>query len=125
MTSITNISMPSPSNIIRTPPPPMHSVSLSSTYSPTTTFSKQHHNDLGMGKSSSTSTLVNLLKQRRSPPPQSSVLSLPNAIPTLTTTQQKEYSIIKQTKKLSKKSQSSIKRLAVNHDNHDRVHEDN
>lgn len=94
MTSITNISIPSSSSIIRTPPP------LSLTYATSNLFSKQPQSDLRMNKPPS-STLVNLLKQRRSPPPAPSSVPPPAAQPT---------------KKPSKKSQAAVKRLTVNDD---------
>jgi hypothetical protein len=97
MTSITNISIPSSSSIIRTPPPSML------TYATSNLFSKQPQNDLRMNKPPS-STLVNLLKQRRSPPP------APSSAPPVV------VAVAQPAKKPSKKSQQTVKRLTVNGD---------
>jgi hypothetical protein len=102
MTPITNISIPSSTNVIMTTPPSIR-------------VRQKQQTDLSISKPPS-STLVDLLKQRRSPPPQS---------PVLMTTRQKQNSIIKQPKKPSKKSQIQIKQLSVNNDNNIRVNLNN
>lgn len=109
MTSIGDLSMESPSNVIRTPPPP------ALPYTPTpSVFPKQHQTDLSMNKPPS-STLVNLLKQRRSPPPQPTTVQMMNNAPSsMGNSQTMNNAIVKQTRKPTKKSQSTIKRLSVN-----------
>ncbi|CAF3029502.1 unnamed protein product [Rotaria sp. Silwood2] len=68
---------------------------------------QQQQVDLSICKQSS-STLVDLLKQKRSPPP---------SMPSVTTSQRKQNSILKQPRKSSKKSQIQIKRLSISKDN--------
>ena len=110
MNSMSNLSIPSPTNVIRTPPHP------SLNYTPTPLYPKHHQTDLSINKSSSsTSTLVNLLKQPRSPqlpPPQSLNQSLSSA----SSRQQKSNSVTKQPRKPAKKAQTPLKRLSLPQD---------
>jgi hypothetical protein len=105
MTPITNISMPSSTNVIMT--------SQSSNLTQTSGGKRQKQTDLSMSKPQS-STLVDLLKQRRSPPR----LSVTNNSLSITARQQKQNAIVK---KPSKKSLAQIKRLTANNDNTIRV----
>jgi hypothetical protein len=101
MTPITNISLaPSTNVIMNTPPPAL-------TYT-SNVISQKQLVDVPINKPAS-STLVDLLKQRRSPPPlRSSIQSLPNNSLLIPARQPKA------TKQTPKKSQAQLKRLAGN-----------
>jgi hypothetical protein len=87
--------------------------SKSSNLTQTSGGKRQKQTDLSMSKPQS-STLVDLLKQRRSPPR----LSVTNNSLSITARQQKQNAIVK---KPSKKSLAQIKRLTANNDNTIRV----
>jgi len=113
MTPITNISMVSSTNSVMTTSQP----ALTYTHSGIL-HKQQSQTDLSMNKLPS-STLVDLLKQRRSPPP--SRLSMTNNSLSTTTRQRKQNSTGRQPKRPTKKSQIQTKRLAIENDNNIRV----
>ncbi|CAF5174862.1 unnamed protein product, partial [Rotaria magnacalcarata] len=101
MMPITNISVSPSTNII-----------MNNSQAPISLKSngmRRQQSDLSVCKPQQSSTLVDLLKQRRSPP-----LAMP---PARKLSQQKQNSTVKQTKKSSKKSQIQIKQLSMNNDN--------
>lgn len=115
MTPITNISIiPATNTIITTPQSVL-------TYTPSEMLRKpQIQTDLSITKPAS-STLVDLLKQRRSPPP-----SRINRISSATTTTahtQKPNSTIKQPKKPTKRTHAQMKASSTNGTNHLQVND--
>ncbi|UJR37641.1 hypothetical protein I4U23_030338 [Adineta vaga] len=105
MTSITNISKMPTTNVIMTTP----QLSLMGT-SNSTRQTQQIEQQVSKPPSA---TLVDLLKQRRSPPPPVP-LTVTNTLSTVSTRQRKQNSVVKQPKKPSKKVQMSMKQLPVN-----------
>ncbi|CAF3751122.1 unnamed protein product [Rotaria socialis] len=101
MMPITNISIAPSTNIIMN--------NSQAAISQKSTDMRRQHSDLSACKPQPSSTLVDLLKQRRSPP-----LAMP---PARKPSQQKQTSAVKQKKTLSKKSQIQIKQLSMNNDN--------
>lgn len=121
MSTLDSLSIPSPTNVIRTPPPP----TITFAYQTPTTYPKQHQSDLNTNKpssSSTSSTLVHLLKQTRSPPSQTTTSSMSTTNKPVTSNivnnaqQSKTGTIVKQSRKPTKKSQTQPKRLSVNHE---------
>ena len=107
MTPITNISIiPATNTIITTPQSVL-------TYTPSEMLRKpQMQTDLSITKPAS-STLVDLLKQRRSPPP-SRIHSISSATTTTTAHSQKPNSTIKQPKKPTKRTHAQMKASSTN-----------
>lgn len=106
MTPITNISINPVTNTIITTPQSVL------TYTPSEMLRKSHmQTDLSVTKPAS-STLVDLLKQRRSPPP-SRINSISSATTTTAHTQ-KSNSTIKQPKKPTKRTHAQMKASSIN-----------
>ena len=107
MTPITNISIvPATNTMITTPQPVL-------TYTPSDILRKpQAQTDLSITKPAS-STLVDLLKQKRSPPP-SRMTTTASTVATTSTHSQKSTALMKQPKKPTKRTHAQMKESQVN-----------